>query len=59
MKGIVVAGIRTDVGKTVASVIIVELLKADYWEPIQTGELGYSNSYKAKKLVSNKISEIH
>ncbi len=59
MKGIVVAGIRTDVGKTVASAIIVELLKADYWKPIQAGELGYSDSYKVIKLVSNKILEIH
>ncbi len=59
MKGIVVAGIGTDVGKTVASAIIVESLKADYWKPIQAGELGYSYSYKVKKLVSEKISDIH
>lgn len=59
MEGIVVAGIGTDVGKKVASAIIVESLEADYWKPIQAGDLGYSDSYKVKKLVSIKILEIH
>jgi dethiobiotin synthetase len=37
MKGFIVAGIGTDVGKTVASAVVCEALKADYWKPIQSG----------------------
>lgn len=38
MSPIIVTGIGTDVGKTIASTIIVEALQADYWKPIQTGK---------------------
>jgi dethiobiotin synthetase len=34
---IVVAGIGTDVGKTVASAFICEALGADYWKPVASG----------------------
>jgi len=33
-KKIMICGIGTDVGKTVASAIITESLQADYWKPI-------------------------
>jgi dethiobiotin synthetase len=36
-KQIIVAGIGTEIGKTVCSAILVEHLKADYWKPIQSG----------------------
>ncbi|MEP6803602.1 MAG: AAA family ATPase, partial [Flavobacterium sp.] len=36
---IFVTGISTDVGKTIASAIIVGALEADYWKPIQAGDL--------------------
>jgi dethiobiotin synthetase len=36
---IFVTGIGTDVGKTIASSIITESLQADYWKPIQAGDL--------------------
>lgn len=32
-----VAGTGTDVGKTVASAVLLYALKADYWKPVQTG----------------------
>lgn len=35
--GIIVAGIGTDVGKTVASAVLCEALKADYWKPVASG----------------------
>lgn len=38
MRRIMVAGIGTDVGKTVVSAILTMLLKGDYWKPIQCGE---------------------
>lgn len=33
----IIAGIGTEVGKTVVSAVLVEALRADYWKPIQTG----------------------
>ncbi len=59
MKTIFVTGISTDVGKTIASAILVEALQADYWKPIQAGALDDSDTLKVKKLVSNKISKFH
>lgn len=54
-----VTGIGTDVGKTVASAILCEALKADYWKPIQTGvELG-KDSDTVKSLLTNSSSVIH
>lgn len=59
MKGLVIAGIGTEVGKTVASAIIVESMTADYWKPIQAGELECTDSDKIKKMISNLQSVIH
>lgn len=47
-----ITGISTDVGKTIASSIIVEALEADYWKPIQAGDLDNSDSHKVKSLIS-------
>jgi dethiobiotin synthetase len=54
-----ITGISTDVGKTVASAIIVEALQADYWKPIQAGDLEHSDTHKVQSLVSNKQSQFH
>ena len=54
-----VTGISTDVGKTIASAIIVEALEADYWKPIQAGDLDNSDSHKIKSLVSNTKTIIY
>ncbi|OWP84955.1 dethiobiotin synthase [Flavobacterium davisii] len=56
---IFVTGIGTDVGKTVASAIITQALKADYWKPIQAGDLDNSDSHKIKARVANTNLEIH
>lgn len=45
-----ITGIGTDVGKTIASSIVVEALDADYWKPIQAGDLDHSDSHKVKDL---------
>lgn len=34
---IFITGIGTDVGKTVASAVVVQALQADYWKPVQAG----------------------
>jgi len=54
-----ITGIGTEIGKTVSSAIVVEALEADYWKPIQAGELEYSDSQKVKDLISNTKSQFH
>lgn len=54
-----VTGISTEVGKTIASAIIVEALEADYWKPIQAGDLQHSDSHRVKQLISNKKTKIY
>lgn len=57
-KTIFVTGIGTDVGKTIASAIIVQALEADYWKPIQAGDLDFSDSNKINSYISNFKSQI-
>ncbi|MBG6186940.1 dethiobiotin synthase [Flavobacterium sp. CAN_S2] len=54
-----VTGIGTDVGKTIASAIITEALEADYWKPVQAGDLQNSDSHKIKSFLSNEKTVIH
>lgn len=58
-KRIFIAGIGTEVGKTFCSAIVVEALKADYWKPIQAGELNDLDSLWVRDFISNDISEFH
>jgi dethiobiotin synthetase len=51
-----ITGIGTDVGKTIASAIVTEALEADYWKPIQAGDLDNSDTHKVKRYVSNSKS---
>lgn len=54
---IFITGISTDVGKTIASAIIVEALNADYWKPIQAGDLDNSDSHKINLYLSTNNIE--
>lgn len=54
-----ITGISTDVGKTIASAILVEALQADYWKPIQAGDLDNSDSHKIKRYISNGKTVVH
>lgn len=56
---IIVAGIGTDVGKTVVSAILCEALKAQYWKPVQAGDLDNTDSDTLRSLVSHKKFHIH
>jgi len=56
---IFITGISTDVGKTIASAIVAESLEADYWKPIQAGDLSQSDSHKIKSYLSNSKTTIH
>ena len=59
MKRIFITGISTEVGKTIASAIVTEALEADYWKPVQAGDLDNTDSTKVANLISNKQSKIH
>ncbi|WP_029037359.1 dethiobiotin synthase [Salinimicrobium xinjiangense] len=54
-----ITGIGTEVGKTIAAAIVTEALEADYWKPIQAGDLENSDSHKVKRLISNKKTTFH
>jgi dethiobiotin synthetase len=54
-----ITGIGTDVGKTVTSAIVTQALEADYWKPIQAGDLDNSDSHKVKSKIENQKSIIH
>ncbi len=56
---IFITGIGTDVGKTITSAIVVEALQADYWKPIQAGDIDNSDSYKIQKYISIDKTIIH
>lgn len=59
MKRVFVTGIGTEIGKTFCSAIIVEALKADYWKPLQAGELDDLDSDWVKNAISNSKSQFH
>lgn len=59
MKSYFITGIDTNVGKTIVSAIITEALEADYWKPIQAGDLDNSDSINVRNLISNSKSIIH
>ena len=54
-----ITGIGTEVGKTIASAIVTEALEADYWKPIQAGDLENSDTHKVKDLISNNRTVFH
>jgi dethiobiotin synthetase len=54
-----VTGIGTGIGKTIVSAVLVEKLKADYWKPVQSGDLDNSDSLLIRSLISNEQSKIH
>ena len=56
---LIVAGIGTEIGKTVVSAVLVEALKADYWKPIQSGALDDSDTNTVRRLVSNRTTRFH
>lgn len=54
-----VSGIGTDVGKSICAAILTEALQADYWKPVQSGDLHYSDTNKVQELISNPQSVFH
>jgi dethiobiotin synthetase len=58
-KPIFITGIGTGIGKTITSAVLTEKLKADYWKPIQSGDLDESDTLKVKSLISNTKTVFH
>jgi dethiobiotin synthetase len=56
---IFITGIGTDVGKTIVSAILTEAWQADYWKPLQAGNLDQPESATIASLISNSTSVIH
>lgn len=54
-----ITGIGTEVGKTLVAAIVTEALEADYWKPIQAGDLENSDTHKLRRLVQNKKTLFH
>jgi len=54
-KKLFVTGIGTEIGKTVCSSILTKYFKADYWKPIQSGDLHFSDSMKIKEWVGENV----
>ena len=58
-KPLFITGIGTEVGKTIVSAVITEQLKADYWKPVQAGDLNNTDTDQVKQLISNTRSTFH
>jgi len=54
-----VTGIGTGIGKTITSAVLTEKLQADYWKPVQSGDLDSSDTLKVKSLISNNRTVFH
>ncbi len=54
-----ITGISTDIGKTVVSAVLTEALEADYWKPVQAGDLHNTDTHKVMRWVSNEKSQFH
>jgi dethiobiotin synthetase len=50
-KQFIIAGIGTEIGKTVCSAIVTKAIQATYWKPIQAGNLTDGDAYWVQKWV--------
>jgi dethiobiotin synthetase len=50
-KQFIIAGIGTEIGKTVCSAIVTKAIQAAYWKPIQAGNLTDGDAYWVQKWV--------
>jgi len=59
-KGFFITGIGTEVGKTVASAVMVRALGASYWKPVQAGDLHDTDTDKVVRLTGCRShGELH
>lgn len=58
-KRIFVAGTGTGIGKTVTSAILTQALHADYWKPMQCGNLDETDTDFVRAMVSNNVTRCY
>ena len=58
-KQVAIAGIHTDIGKTIASAVLAEALGADYWKPVQAGGLDESDTKIVSSLITNGVNRVY
>ena len=56
---IIIAGIHTNIGKTICAATICQALGYDYWKPVQAGDLENSDSVFIKSCVTNPHCTVH
>lgn len=59
MRGFIVTGTDTDVGKTVFAAGLTAHLRARYWKPVQAGLDGETDSETVARLTASQASIIH
>lgn len=55
----IIAGISTEIGKTFISSILTEVFEGDYWKPVQSGALNFTDTDTVKSLISNTKTAFH
>lgn len=58
-KSYFITGIHTDAGKTVAAAFLQIALDADYWKPIQAGDLDFGDTDRVKAWTGADPSRFH
>ncbi|REC45317.1 dethiobiotin synthase [Chryseobacterium pennipullorum] len=48
-------GIGTEIGKTICSAILVQYFKAEYWKPVQSGDLHHTDSHKIAEWTDHAV----
>jgi dethiobiotin synthetase len=54
-----ISGIHTDAGKTVTSAFLQRTLDADYWKPIQAGDLDFGDTDRVKAWTGTPHNRFH
>jgi dethiobiotin synthetase len=55
MNQLFITGIGTEVGKTVCSAVLTQYFKADYWKPVQSGDLDNTDSHKIESWTEDTV----
>lgn len=55
MQSFIVSGIGTDIGKTIVSAVLCKVFQADYWKPVQSGDISHLDSAMVHQLSGAKI----
>ncbi len=59
MSACIIAGIGTNVGKTLVSSVLVQALGWDYWKPVQSGELAHKDTDEIRRLIQRSDVVLH